>query len=396
MKVVQINVIAKTKSTGRTMLELHRFLTSKGIESIMIYGHGDRPNDKNEYRVDNWFQYYFHNVLARIFGSQGWHSKHATKKLISYLLKENPDVIHIRNLHGNFLHIKTFLKFLENYKGRVVWTTHDFWMLTGCCPMLDCEKWQSTCHDPCPFTKRYPLYVKSLVDKNFNIRKHFFESSRDIVVQANSNFAMDIVSKSIAKGSQKVMIYNWIDCSAFHPRARTIVPDKPIIQVAWTLLNPNSWRFKRFVQFASEYSRKYHFRMLGNRCSFKPSEYPFIDFKNPTADKNKLSEFYSDGDVFLNTSDMDTFGKVVAESLASGTPAIVFNRGALPELIGPDCGTVLSINATNAEIDEAIQRLLKRKKDFYNEKCQSFVKKNFLYDKCCEKLLNVYMGKNIC
>ena len=394
MRIVQINLIGRYQSTGRTMLELHNYLLSKGHQSLMVYGHGSKPKDRNEYRVVGWIGYYFHNIMARLFGSQGWHSRLATKKLIRLLEKFNPDVIHLRNLHGNFLHIGLFFDFLKKYPGKVVWTTHDFWLISGGCPMLDCPKWKEQCASPCPFYLKFPLGRKSYIKRNFEVRRRFFDETRDLVLQANSRFALNILKDSIAKDVNTSVIYNWIDCASFAPCRKRETGRKPVIQIAWSLLNKEQERFKRFVSFASEYSDKYEFRMLGKIVNFQEDEYPYVSFCNPSNDKAELAGFYSDGDVFLNTSFMDTFGKVVAESLACGTPAVVFNNGALPELIGPNCGAVLSPNATNSEIDDAICGLLTKPHAFYEQHCRSFVLEKFDYETNCAQLEKLYLAKN--
>jgi glycosyltransferase involved in cell wall biosynthesis len=46
-----------------------------------------------------------------------------------------------------------------------------------------------------------------------------------------------------------------------------------------------------------------------------------------------LVKYYSLADVFLNPSKEETFGKVTAEALLCGTPAIVTNSTANPELV---------------------------------------------------------------
>ena len=54
-----------------------------------------------------------------------------------------------------------------------------------------------------------------------------------------------------------------------------------------------------------------------------------------------MAQFYSAADLFLNLSYEETFGLVTAEALACGTPAIVYNRTAVPEIIDESCGIVV-------------------------------------------------------
>ena len=74
-------------------------------------------------------------------------------------------------------------------------------------------------------------------------------------------------------------------------------------------------------------------------------------------DVNKLAEQYGQADALLHLSYQETFGKVVAEALACGTPAIVYNITALPELIGSGCGAVVEKGDWKAA-GEALDELL--------------------------------------
>ena len=58
----------------------------------------------------------------------------------------------------------------------------------------------------------------------------------------------------------------------------------------------------------------------------------------------ELAEFYANADFFLFPSGSDTFGNVVVESLASGTPVLVTDKGGPQDIIknaGEKCGWVL-------------------------------------------------------
>ncbi len=56
----------------------------------------------------------------------------------------------------------------------------------------------------------------------------------------------------------------------------------------------------------------------------------------------ELAEIYSTANVLVSLSRSETFGLTVAESMACGTPAIVYDNTALPELISNETGAVIS------------------------------------------------------
>jgi len=72
-------------------------------------------------------------------------------------------------------------------------------------------------------------------------------------------------------------------------------------------------------------------------------EYPNVRFAGVKAGK-ELAECYANADFFLFPSATDTFGNVIVESLASGTPALVTDRGGPQDIINcakEKCGWIL-------------------------------------------------------
>ena len=112
MKILQINVVYKDKSTGRTCYEVVKTLEKKGYEGFVAYGRG-KHDDENSYRIGTEVEYYFHNIMSRLTGFQGYFSVFATRRLIKYINKITPDIIHLRNLHSNYLNLPLLFKYLS-------------------------------------------------------------------------------------------------------------------------------------------------------------------------------------------------------------------------------------------------------------------------------------------
>ena len=70
----------------------------------------------------------------------------------------------------------------------------------------------------------------------------------------------------------------------------------------------------------------------------------------------------------VNLSLEETFGLVVAEALACGTPAIVVNSTACPEVVSEDTGIVIEPNDDNS-LDQALSRIREHGKTFYSGQC---------------------------
>ena len=87
----------------------------------------------------------------------------------------------------------------------------------------------------------------------------------------------------------------------------------------------------------------------------------------PTGSVDELADYYSLADVLFNFSIQETFGKVAAEALACGTPLIVNDATANPELPGY-CGFVVTNNDINGILN-AIKEIRTRGKGFYQDRC---------------------------
>lgn len=110
MKILQINTIYKYKSTGRTCWEIEKTLEAKGHHSFTIHQVGDASDPKHSYVVNSKFGYYFHKLMSRVTGLDGYYSYFATKRAVNVIRKYDSDIIHLRNLHGGYLRIWNYIQ----------------------------------------------------------------------------------------------------------------------------------------------------------------------------------------------------------------------------------------------------------------------------------------------
>ena len=105
-----------------------------------------------------------------------------------------------------------------------------------------------------------------------------------------------------------------------------------------------------------------------------------------TANADELCDYYNMADVYVSASVEETMGLTVAEAMACGTPVIVYNKTALPELIGEGCGFVCEYGVEH--LHEAIKRVRQQNKADFSDNCIRFVSENFnkydQYQKYCE------------
>lgn len=216
-RVLLIDVNCKFSSTGKIVYNLFKGLNEDGREAAICYGRGDEIHEEGIYKFGLDWETNIHAGLARITGYNGCFSPLSTKRLIAYIEKFQPDVIHIHELHAYFVNIKPLLEYIKKRKIKVVWTFHCEYMYTGKCGYTyDCKKYMSGC-DNCPAIKEYPKSI--LFDKTkqmYLIKKKLLEDM-DVEIITPSKWLADRVKLSFLKDKKIRVIHNGIDINIFHP-----------------------------------------------------------------------------------------------------------------------------------------------------------------------------------
>lgn len=398
MKIVQINAVCGYGSTGRTCVELSEKMTEKGIENYIFYG-----NKKSDYslgeRINSDFDVKFHGILSRITGKQAYFSVFATKRLIKRLKQIKPDVVHLHNMHGNYINLNMLLKYLAKEDIATVITIHDCWFFTGKCThytMDKCYKWQDGCYS-CPRIKKDNVsWFFDRTKKMWKDKNRLLNALPRLAVIGVSDWTANEAKKSpfFKNATEIKRIYNWIDLNAFVPRKENIKEKYGIVNDKFiVLLVAGGWvkesdKFNDVLKLSAMADEDIHIVMVGGGLEKEalPENVTKIDYINGT---EELSKVYSMADVYVHVSREDTFGKVIAEAIACGTPAVVYNSTALPELIGDGCGYIAECENVD-EIYEKIQLVKKNTKEFYREKCVRFARKNFEKNKLADEMIEVY------
>lgn len=350
MTIVQINCSANG-STGNIAKAIHRKLLNEGYNSYIFYEQG-KPEDKNMFRIGNYFELHTHAVLSRNLGLQGYFSYFATYRLIRKLKKISPDIIHLHNLHGSYLNLPMLFCYLKRSEVKVVITLHDCWLFTGKCPhftVVGCNKWQECC-GKCPQLSTYPRSKIDITKKLLKDKKKWLTGFGDrLQIVAVSNWLRDTAKQSFLNRYSIKTIYNGINTDIFYPRETSRVKTKYGLNGKVVILGVASgWGeakgLKEFLALAQKLSPDEVIVLVGltaEQCQNMPNHIIGIE---RTENQDELAELYSAADVFVNPSKEETFGMVTAEALACGTPVIVYNSTACAEIVDEDDGWVVDNN----------------------------------------------------
>lgn len=216
-RVLLIDVNCKFSSTGKIVYNLFKGLKEDGREAAICYGRGDEILEEGIYKFGLDWETNIHAGLARITGYNGCFSPISTRRLIAYIEKFKPDVIHIHELHAYFVNIKPLLEYIKKKKIKVVWTFHCEYMYTGKCGYAyDCKKYISGCEN-CPAIKEYPKSMIFDKTKQMYLKKKQLLEDMDIDIVTPSKWLADRVKLSFLKDKNIQVIHNGIDIDIFHP-----------------------------------------------------------------------------------------------------------------------------------------------------------------------------------
>ena len=109
-----------------------------------------------------------------------------------------------------------------------------------------------------------------------------------------------------------------------------------------------------------------------------------------TENMYELAELYSVAMVCLNASTEETFGMVTVESMACGTPVIVSNTTACPEVVNGKTGIVVDMKKIENIIEAGCNIIKKNGKDYYKSDCIKNVKNNFTIETMCKQYYKLY------
>lgn len=391
MKVLFINETFGRGSHGRICMSLMDILHSEGFEAMAAYGRESVPKEYEPYtiRVGSKWGVYAHAIGSRLFDNAGFYSRKATAKLICQISVFNPDIIHLHNIHGYYIHIGELFKYLASCGKKIVWTLHDCWAFTGHCTCSDyigCDKWETGCNH-CPQIRDYPaslFFDRSA--KNFLEKKQLFTSVEKMQLVVPSDWLRREVMRSFLRSFPVTVIKSGIDLEVFRPRLSSFREKHNLLEKQVLLSVANAWSLRKGIQVLNNLAH----------CLDKDKKLVLVgDFRgipvddhiltiSHTANQQELAEIYSAADVYLNLSYEETQGLTTTEALACGTPVVVSNRTAIPESIDKSCGVVIE-----ADTSEAILAAIRKAESIKSEDCVRYAQK-FDKNRCFWDYVDLY------
>lgn len=391
-KLLQINSVVNTGSTGRIAEQLGVLAISQGWESYIAYGREARGSQSRLIKIGSKWDVNFHAIGSILTDRHGLFSKFATKRFLQQVDIIQPDVVHLHNLHGYYINVPMLLRYLKQKNIPTVITMHDFWLMTGHCAYINqsCDRWKTGCGN-CPRLNQYPAAKFDNTKANWKWKASLFVDMPNVTLVPVSYWLGRYVDESLLKNVKQNVIYNGIDTNVFKPfdggaSVKGVDWSKfTIMAIAtrWTEANG----YKDVMKLSSIIPDNCQIVMVGldeQQMSNLPKN--IIGFRK-TESFTQLRELYTKSDVIFNPNREVTFGLVTAEAMACGTPAIVLRDTAGEEIVDEQTGFVVD---TIEEVIDLIPRIRALEKKKMSDACRFRVNELFNADKQYQKYIDLY------
>lgn len=397
MKVVLINNVCGFGSTGRICVDISDYLIKNGHQCTIAYGHGNSSYPYS-FKFGGKFENKLHSLFSKLTGKEGYWSTNGTKKLISFLEKEQPDVIHLHSTFIYYLNLPLLFKYFESFTGKIFWTIHDCSPFTANCIYyadVKCDKWQKECN-ACPQISKPPVsWFFDRTKEMYYQKVSMYDAIDRIEIIAVSKWLHGELQKSILNKFPLHHIYNWINHEIFKPRdSREYIiekygldPHKKIILGVnggsnETVKSRNYLELSKLIDQETE-----QLVLVGRFNRTVTNEIKIITY---VEDSVELAKIYSAADVYVHLASEETFGLVIAEAMCCGTPTIVFDSTACPEILHvDDCGAIVKLGDIMA-VYAAIRSILSKPKSNYSNQCRQRVMEAYNPETNLRETLRLY------
>lgn len=350
MKVVHLSTSDVRGGAARGAYFLHRRLRATGIDSTMLVGrkYSDDTSVRQVAAVAapiaerlrgnlDALPLKTYDKTADSFWTVGWQPRDLVRRLERFA----PDVVHVQWTGGGFMPPDA----LAGLSVPIVWTLRDMWAFTGGCHYTaGCEGYKHFC-GACPQLRSSKSF--DLSRKTAGRKRHALVRQPIHFVPISEWMADRCRESAVLRNRSVTVIPNGIDCTTFRPETRVVARRRLGLPenrryILFAALNPLDDERKGFRKLAEALAHMPsrqdddppELLVVGDLSASNAPNLPVpVRLLGRVDDETRLATLYSAADVTAAPSLQEAFGKVHAESMACGTPAVAFDSGGPAEII---------------------------------------------------------------
>ena len=398
MKVLQINAVYGHGSTGIIVRDIEHLCEQSGIECYVASPDTKVRESNRGYVIGNTFDHKLHALMSRIHGKQAYFSHMPTKNLLRWMEKVRPDIVHLHNLHSNYINLNMLLDYLAKNDIRTIITLHDCWFYTGGCfhyASAGCSGWLRKC-GICPKGKSDPIAIFS--KKTAQIladRKKRLLSIPRLTVTGVSDWISNEARKTFLSNCKIVTIHNGVDLTVFKPTLSDF-KKKLGLDGKYVILGPASkWLQpvnKEVLQKFTELMQPDEVLLLFGAAQEKVGLPSNVRTYGYTKDRTELAALYTMADVFANTTREDSLSLINIEAQACGTPVVTFDATGPKETVDGN-NSLNAIVGNTIDLYSKVQSIRNKVTKDTAMACIEFIENSFEVKDNYNKFIELYNSK---
>lgn len=383
-----------------SMQRLHLNLRKAGIDSRILC---EYKTSNSPYIDVKPLPSRLESVLGRFTSAVGLNDIHriSSWRLVNHPSFREAEVVNLHGIHSGFLSYLALPRITAAKP--TVFTLRDMWSLTGHCAFFfNCERWKNGCGH-CPGMHYYPPVKRDATRWEWKLKKWAYAHS-NLTLVALSRWGAEQARQGILNRFPIHHIPNGIDSAAFTPLdserckyALGIPPGKKVILFAATSLislqKGGDLVLRTLEALPLSLRSEIIFLTFGRQGQQLTAGLDLQAVHLGYVDSIRLkAAAFSAADLFLFPSRAETFGQVILESLACGTPVVSHDTGPLSELVRHGHTGYLAAAEDTDEMSVAIVKLLEDKplREQMMRNCRQVVKEEYSLELEAQRYINLY------